>query len=69
MAHAWDMGPWAGLDWMYWTLIGEQEGGTSRHAGQIESFGVLNHCNTAPAATAHVEAIQALMSTKEAWLV
>lgn len=58
-----------GLDWMYWTLIGEQEGGTSRHAGQTESFGVLNHCNTAPAATAHIEAIQALMSTKEAWLV
>lgn len=58
-----------GLDWMYWALIGEQEGGTSRHAGQTETFGILNHCNTAPAATAHIEALQALMSRKEGLLV
>ena len=62
---------------MYWSLLGEQEGGTSRHAGQTETFGVLNHCNTAPAAQvrclvrphgrcqAHIDALQRLMGRKD----
>lgn len=62
---------------MYWSLLGEQEGGTSRHAGQTETFGVLNHCNTAPAAQvrrlarphspcqAHINALQRLMGKTE----
>ncbi|CAJ1396118.1 unnamed protein product [Effrenium voratum] len=54
-----------GFDWMYWTLNGEQSGGTSRHAGDTESFGVLNHCMTAPAGAAHIEALQSLMTERE----
>eukprot|EP00931_Biecheleriopsis_adriatica_P083110 TRINITY_DN56636_c0_g1_i1.p1 TRINITY_DN56636_c0_g1~~TRINITY_DN56636_c0_g1_i1.p1 ORF type:complete len:614 (-),score=114.23 TRINITY_DN56636_c0_g1_i1:5-1618(-) len=55
------LGSRGGLDWMYWSLPGEQDGGTSRVAGATETFGVLNHCMTAPASEQHVSAIRSIM--------
>mmetsp|Transcript_35276 Transcript_35276/g.89830 ORF Transcript_35276/g.89830 Transcript_35276/m.89830 type:complete len:745 (+) Transcript_35276:75-2309(+) len=50
-----------GLDWSYWELAGEQIGGTSRSAGDTETFGIVNHCWTSTAKLEHFEAVRRLM--------
>jgi len=52
---------YGGIDWSYWEFSGEQVGGQGRSAGDTETYGVVGHCFTAPANTAHFEGIQRFM--------
>jgi hypothetical protein len=49
-----------GVDWFYWQLSGHNTGGTGRREGSTETYGILNHCWTGPASSAHFAAIQRL---------
>jgi len=62
------LGDQGGLDWAYWQLAGVKVGGTGRQEGDIETYGVMNDCWTAPRSDEHMEQIQALMKEPSAEL-
>jgi len=64
-AYAGESGPMGnsgGMDWAYWEISGEQEGGTGREAGSTESYGVFNHCFTGPSHGVHFSALEQFMT-------